>query len=156
MYRPEKVSLAAGDVIRFTGTVKSIDGKHILRNGAVKTVAGFTAGGDLKLDNGWVVSKDAGHLRSGFVETSFGSQGRTVQRVILGMAAASLGAINQEQLYVSASRAKEWLRLYTDSKADIREAGGRSSQKLAALDLVGLPKKPKPKPSTLGTAAEGA
>ena len=147
LYRPEKIALAAGDVIRFTGTVKSMDGKHILKNGAVKTVAGFTQGGDLRLDNGWVVAADAGHFRSGFVETSFGSQGRTVQRVILGMAAASQGAINQEQLYVSASRAKEWLRLYTDNKAEIREAVQRSSQKLAALDLVGLPKKPEPKPS---------
>ena len=149
VYRPEKVSLAAGDVIRFTGTVKTLGGDHTLKNGAVKTVAGFTAGGNLKLDNGWVVGKDAGHFRSGFVETSFGSQGRTVQRVILGMAAASLGAINQEQLYVSASRAKEWLRLYTDSQAEIREAVQRSSQKLTAHDLVGHVHPPKPKPSKL-------
>ena len=63
------------------------------------------------------------------------------------MAAASLGAINQEQLYVSASRAKEWLRLYTDNKEEVREAVQRSSQKLAALDLVGPPRTPKPKPS---------
>ena len=72
-----------------------------------------------------------------------------MQRVILGMAAASLGAINQEQLYVSASRAKEWLRLYTDSKDEIREAVQRSSQKLVAHDLLGLHHEPKPKPSHL-------
>jgi conjugative relaxase-like TrwC/TraI family protein len=147
VYRPENIALAEGDVIRFTGTVKTVDGKHVLKNGAVKTVAGFTAGGDLRLDNGWIVDAGAGHFRSGFVETSFGSQGRTVQRVLLGMAAASVPAINQEQLYVSASRAKEWLRLYTDNTAEVREAVQRSSQKLAALDLVGLPRKPKPKPT---------
>ena len=62
-----------------------------------------------------------------------------MQRVILGMSTGSLPATNQEQLYVSASRAKEWLRLYTDNKAEVREAVQRSSQKLAALDLVGLP-----------------
>ena len=28
LYRPEKISLAEGDVIRFTGTVKTMDGKH--------------------------------------------------------------------------------------------------------------------------------
>ena len=110
----------------------------------VKTVAGFTEGGNLKLDNGWTVAADAGHYRHGFVETSFGSQGRTVDRVILGMSAASTGATNQEQLYVSASRAKDWVRLYTDNKAEIREAVQRSSQKLAALDLVGLPKNRNP------------
>ena len=78
------------------------------------------------------------------METSFGSQGRTVQRVILGMSSASLPATNQEQLYVSASRAKEWLRLYTDNKEEVREAVQRSSQKLTALDLVGLPEARNP------------
>ena len=62
-----------------------------------------------------------------------------MQRVILGMSAASIPAMNMEQLYVSASRAKEWIRLYTDDKEEIREAVKRSSQKLAALDL-----RPKP------------
>ena len=95
-----------GRKIRFTGTVKTLDGEHKLKNGATSTVAGFTKAGDIKLDNGWVVSKDAGHFRPGFVETSFGSQGRTVQRVILAVAETSLPATNQQQMYVGASRAK--------------------------------------------------
>jgi conjugative relaxase-like TrwC/TraI family protein len=135
LYRPEKISLAAGDRIRFTGTVKTRDGEHTLRNGSAHTVAGITEGGNIRLDNGWLVDASAGHFRHGFVETSFGSQGKTVQRVILGMAARSLGAMNMEQLYVSASRAKEWLRLYTDDKDAVRWAVQRSSRKLAALDL---------------------
>ncbi len=134
LYRPETVALAEGDRIRFTGHVKTLDG-HALRNGNVRTVAGFTGDGNIRLDNGWQIAADAGHFRHGVVETSFGAQGRTVQRVILGMAASSRGAMNMENLYVSASRAKEWIRLYTDDKADIRDAVKRSSQKLAALDL---------------------
>ena len=96
----------------------------------------------MRLDNGWVIGKDAGHFRHGFVETSFGSQGRTVQRVILGMSSHSIPAMNMEQLYVSAARAKEWIKLYTDDKAEIRNAVKRSSQKLAALDL---PRRPEAK-----------
>jgi hypothetical protein len=115
--------------------VKTLDG-HKLANGANKTLAGFTKDGDLKLDNGWVVAKDVGHFRSGFVETSFGSQGRTVQRVILAVAESSLPAANQEQMYVGASRAKQQMTLYTDHKAAVRAAVKRSSQKVAALDLV--------------------
>jgi conjugative relaxase-like TrwC/TraI family protein len=145
LYRPETIALTEGDRIRFTGNVKTVDGEHTLKNGMAHTVAGFTAKG-IKLENGWVVPGDAGHFRHGFVETSFGSQGRTVQRVILGMPVAAMPAMNMQQLYVSASRAKEWIRLYTDDKADIREAVKRSSLKLAALDL---PKRPEPpfKPS---------
>lgn len=135
LYRQETVAFAAGDLIRFTSTVKTIDGKHKLANGAVKTVAGFDRQGNIRLDNGWVVSADAGHFRHGFVETSFGSQGKTEQRAMLAMSAASIPASNQEQLYVSASRAKERLTIYTDDKAAIRQAVQRSSRKLAALDL---------------------
>ena len=142
LYRPETIALAEGDRIRFTGNVKTLDG-HSLKNGNAHSVAGFTAKG-IELENGWVIPADAGHFRHGVVETSFGSQGRTVQRVILGMSAASMGAMNMEQLYVSASRAKEWIRLYTDDKEEIRQAVKRSSQKLAALDLP----RPKPKAET--------
>ena len=145
LYRPETIALAEGDRIRFTGNVGTVDGKHTLKNGMAHDVAGFTAKG-IKLENGWVIPNDAGHFRHGFVETSFGSQGQTVKRVLLGMSSASIPAMNMEQLYVSASRAKEWIRLYTDDKAEIREAVRRSSQKLAALDL---PKRQEPlfKPS---------
>ena len=136
LYRPEAIALAEGDVIRFTGTVTTHDGEHKLRNGDVHTIAGFTPGGNIRLENGWVVGKDAGHFRPGFVETSMGSQGRTVQRVILGMSAASLPAINLEQMYVSASRAREQLRLYTDEADSVRDAIRHSSAKKAALDLV--------------------
>jgi len=141
LYRPETILLAKHDKIRFTGTVKTLDGEHKLYNGAGKTVAGFTKAGDIKLDNGWVVSKDAGHFRSGFVETSFGSQGRTVQRVILAVSETSLPASNQEQMYVGASRAKQLMTLYTDNKAAVRSAVKRSSQKLAAMDLAPKPGK---------------
>jgi hypothetical protein len=127
--------------VRFTGTVKTLDGKHTLKNGMSKEIAGITSAGNLKLDNGWVVSKDAGHFRSGFVETSFGSQGRTVQRVILAVAESSLPATNQQQMYVGASRAKQRMTLYTDHKAAVRSAVQRSSLKLAASDLLAKDRK---------------
>jgi conjugative relaxase-like TrwC/TraI family protein len=145
LYRPEKIALAEGDCIRFTGNVKTLDGEHTLKNGMARTVSEITPGGNLRLDNGWLIGKDAGHFRHGYVETSFGSQGRTVDRVILGMSSWSLPAMNMQQLYVSASRAKQWIRLYTDNKDEVRDAVQRSSLKLAALDLR---QKPEPKAET--------
>jgi hypothetical protein len=135
VYRPEAIKLAKGDVLRFTAPVKTKDGRTTLRNGTLRTVAGITQGGHVRLTDGLLIDKAAGHFRHGFVETSFGSQGRTVQRAILAMSSASLGASNQEQLYVSSSRAKQKMTLYTDDKEAIREAVQRSSQKIAALDL---------------------
>jgi conjugative relaxase-like TrwC/TraI family protein len=137
-YRAETIALAEGDVIRFTAGGKTADGRHRLSNGAAYQVAGFTTDGDIRLANGWVVSRDFGHFRHGYVETSFGSQGKTVQRVIIGQSSQSFAASNMEQIYVSASRAREGLRLYTDDKEELRDVIARSSAKLAATDLVTL------------------
>jgi ATP-dependent exoDNAse (exonuclease V) alpha subunit len=141
LYRPEPVMLAAGDKIRFTATLQDKKRDHKYRNGDTLTVAGFTKRGDIRLDDGRVIDADAGHWRPAFVETSFGAQGQTKKRVILGMSEASLGATNQEQMYVSASRAKEKLSLYTDDKDALNGAIQRSSQKLAALDVQPEPKR---------------
>jgi conjugative relaxase-like TrwC/TraI family protein len=137
-YRAETIAVAAGDVIRFTAGGKTADGKHRLNNGAAYKVGGFTSSGDIRLDNGWVVSRDFGHFRHGYVETSFGSQGKTVHRVIIGQSSQSFPASNMEQIYVSASRAREMVRLYTDDKQELRDAISRSSAKLAAEDLVSV------------------
>lgn len=120
--------------VRVTGNVATLGG-GTLKNGAIHTVAGFTDSGGIRLENGKVISADAGHLRYGYVDTSFASQGKTVKRVILGMAAQSLPATSMEQLYVSATRGKERVTVYTDDKDAVQAAIGRSSQKLAALDL---------------------
>ena len=120
-------------MLRFTSGGKTADGKHQIRNGSAYKVAGFTPAGDIRLENGWTVAKDFGHFRHGYVETSFGAQGKTVRRVLIGQATESFPASNMEQIYVSASRAKEKLTLYTDDKAALRksdqaklgEAGGR-------------------------------
>jgi len=79
-YRSEVLKLATGDIVRFTSGGKTLDGKHQIRNGTAYRLSGFTPEGDLRLENGWVVSKDFGHFRHGLVETSFGSQGKTVRR----------------------------------------------------------------------------
>ncbi|WP_152054203.1 MobF family relaxase [Tautonia marina] len=136
LYRPETLSLSTGDVVRFTGTVKSLDGKHRLKNGDTQVVSGFDRKGNIVLENGWKVSRDAGHLRHGYVETSMGSQGRTVKRVILGMSSMSLPATSMEQMYVSATRAKQQLSLFTDDKEAVRERIQKSSLKRLALDLM--------------------
>jgi len=144
LYREEAIGLAVGDRLRFTGSVKTLDGKHTLKNGAIRSITAIR-GERITLDNGWTISgKEAGHFRHGFVDTSFGSQGKTVAKVLLGMSAASAGAMSQEQFYVSASRGKRSLTLYTDDKAAIRSAIQKSSLKPVALDLRQAKATPSP------------
>lgn len=145
LYRQEAIKLAVGDKVRFTAHVKTLDGKHSLANGAVHTVNGFTKAGDITLNNGWVVSREIGHFRPGFVETSFSAQGKTMKRAILAISSDSLAATNMEAMYVSSTRAKEKMSLYTDDKAAVRSSIVKSSQKLAAVDLC-PPPQPKADP----------
>ena len=132
-YRKETIQLAEGDILRFTANGTTLDG-HQIRNGAAYKVAGFTATG-IRLDNGWLVSKDFGHFKHG-IETSYGSQSKTVSHAIVGQSSRSFGASNMEQAYVSASRARNRVTFYTDDKAALREAITRSSLKLTASDIV--------------------
>jgi hypothetical protein len=78
VYRKDTLPVAAGDMIRITANGKTKDG-HSLNNGAVYQVKGFNKDG-IVLDNGWTVSKTYRHLTHGYVRTSVGMQGKTVDR----------------------------------------------------------------------------
>lgn len=140
LYRPQEIGLSAGDKIRMTANVKAIDGNHKLANGSSYGVAGFTPAGDIRLGNGWVIAKDAGHFRHGYVDTSFSSQGKTTQLAIVAVGSESLAASNREMAYVASTRAREKVEIFTDDAAELRRAIQRSSQKPVALDLIGKAK----------------
>src|SRR5205807_4627018 len=64
VYESGQIGLAPGDMIRITQNGFTKDRRR-LNNGDLKQVKGFTRDGDIKLGNGWVVSKDYGHLTHG-------------------------------------------------------------------------------------------
>jgi conjugative relaxase-like TrwC/TraI family protein len=137
VYGRSETALAAGDVIRITIKGKTKDGKHRLENGSIYGVAGFTAGDDIRLANGWVIAKDFGGLAHGFVSTSHASQGKTVHRVLIAMGHESRPAMSAQQFYVSVSRAREKVTIYTDmALAVLREAIQRSDPRLSATELM--------------------
>ena len=152
VYAPESLPLCSGDKIRVTqnGFCSGNGGKHRLNNGAVFEVAGFTKSGDIKLQNGWAVSKDFGHLAHGYCLTSHASQGSTVDRVFIAQSAASAPAASKEQFYVSASRGRESVKIYTDNRETLRHSIGASSVRLSATELM---QAAKTKPKSIDAAA---
>ncbi len=139
VYRPRPLAVAAGDRLRVTANGRTRDGRHRLNTGAVYAVAGFTDRGDIKLDNGWVVDRDWGHWAHGYVSTSHASQGRTADRVLVAQSAESFPASSAAQFYVSASRARDGVTVYTDDAAGLRAAVARAEARPTATDLVRPP-----------------
>src|SRR5918998_6503113 len=109
VYRPGTMAVAKGDVIRTTCGGKTQDGGTI-DNGCVATVTGFGANGSIKLSNGKILQKDFGHIASGYYATSWASQSRTVDRVLVAEGAEAFRAGNLEQFYVSVTRGREGVR----------------------------------------------
>jgi hypothetical protein len=130
--------LVSGDKIRITQNGFTSDGKHRLNNGAVYQLKGFTKTGDLKLTNGWVIDKNYGNLAHGYCQTSHVAQSKTVDRVFVAQSAVSLGASSAEQFYVSVSRARDSVTVYTDDKARLPETIQSSGARITAHELLKL------------------
>ncbi len=137
VYHQGRIQVSAGDRIRVTKNGQTLDREHALNNGDLFTVKSFTADGDLVLNNGWTVSRDYGHLNYGLVVTSHASQGKTVDRVFIGQSSQSFAASSREQFYVSASRGREQVVIFTDDKEDLLHAVERSDERLSGTELVG-------------------
>jgi RNA helicase len=56
------------------------------------------------------------HLDQGIVVTSHARQGKTVAQVIVSVPVESFSQANEAQFYVSMSRARKAIHLFTDSK----------------------------------------
>jgi conjugative relaxase-like TrwC/TraI family protein len=154
VYETRALSLRSGDRIRITingyTAERSCGGKSAknrLNNGEVFEVDGFTQHGDVRLTNGFVVPKDYGGIAQGYVVTSHAAQGATVDTVLIALGSDSLAAANRQQFYVSVSRGREAVRLYTDDKEALREAVQADASRLTATELLdgrnmGLSKRP--------------
>lgn len=146
VYDTAVLDLATGDKIRITQNGFTKDKKHRLNNGQVYSVAKFTAGGtpgrpfshgDIVLENGWIIPKDYGHLSHGYVQTSHSSQGKTVDRVLISQSAMSFAASSREQFYVSASRGREQLKVFTDDSEGLKDMIQSSGERKSASEMVG-------------------
>lgn len=143
-----QIGISAGDAIRITqngvtqNRRKGNYRKHELNNGAIYEVKGFTKSGDIELTNGFVISKDYANLDYGYCSTSHSSQGKTVDRVFIAQSSTSFTASSREQFYVSVSRGRECVTIYTDDKKELLQAVTNSGQQMSATELLYHKNKP--------------
>jgi ATP-dependent exoDNAse (exonuclease V) alpha subunit len=134
VHEVKEIGVTKGDKIRITGNGKSTDSKHLF-NGTTYNIQGFDRQGNIKLSNGSTISKDYGQFSLGYVTTSHSSQGKTADKVIISQSSSTFRASSMEQFYVSVSRGKQAVSIYTDDKESLKQAVSHTSQRTTASEL---------------------
>ena len=124
--------IARGEQLLIQGNQR----KDGLLNGQVVTVDAVKADGSVSLTNGRSIPRDFRRFTHGYCVTSQSSQGKTVDRVFVAVDSHSGRAVNRKQFYVSASRGRKSIKIYTDDKDELREAVTRPGTREGAVELV--------------------
>ncbi len=137
VFEEREIRVGRGEQIRITRNGKSVNDRR-LNNGNVLTVEKFKKNGNMVLSNGAELDGKHGHFTYGYCQTSHSSQSKSVRDVLVAQSEDSFVASSREQFYVSVSRGKESIRIYTDSRLGLQEAVGNTAARQSALELAGI------------------
>ena len=133
------MTLREGDRLQLKANAASAEGRK-LANGEIVTIAQVKSNGSILLADGRTMPPHFRQFARGYAVTSYGSQGKTVDHVLFADSSIR-AATNAAQWYVTISRGRKSVRIFTSNKsqlaANIRRAGHRE----LALDLGTLPQR---------------
>jgi hypothetical protein len=132
--RPREVPVAAGERLHLKANRKLAAGARTT-NGELVTVKAVRADGGIELADGRVLEKGFREFLPGYAVTSYGSQGKTVDHVLFSDSTIK-AATNAQQWYVTISRGRRGIRIFTPDKIQLRENLVRSGHRPLALELA--------------------
>ena len=134
---PAEMAIAAGDRLQLKFNGKSAEGAP-LNNGELVTVRQVRKDGALVVESDDRIRKTLGTnqrlFTRGYAVTSYGSQGKTVDTVLLADA-ENVAATHANQWYVSISRGRKKVVVFTSDKDELRANIQRAGDRALALDL---------------------
>ena len=129
--------VASGDRLQLKFNGKSREG-HGLTNGELVTVRRVHANGSLTVEDDRrtvkTLSPQQRLFNRGYAVTSYASQGKTVDTVLLADASCR-AATNRNQWYVAISRGRKRVVVFTDNKAELRASIEQSGDRGLALEM---------------------
>ena len=128
------VALAAGDRLHLKANRKLASGARVT-NGELVTVKSVRADGGIELSDGRVLDSSFREFLLGYAVTSYGSQGKTVDYVLFSDSTIK-AATNAQQWYVTISRGRRGVRIFTPDKQQLRENVTRSGHRPLAMELA--------------------
>jgi hypothetical protein len=139
VYYRDTMPIAVGEHLLITKNNRRAN----LRNGDLRQVMAVE-GNTITLDNGYKLDASKPlHIRQGYTMTSQASQGHENPKMFAFLPVSATSQINAVQMLVSLSRASREVRLYTDSKAALREAAIKPAQGTSAIELINGESKPE-------------
>ena len=135
VFREEKRTIARGERIQFRAPDRALG----VTNGEFATIKSLDAQrAVMELDTGqeMTVALDRlRHIDHGYASTSHSAQGATVDRVIVDIdTQLSRELVNRKQFYVSISRARTSISIYTDDRHSLSRVVSRTREKSIALE----------------------
>ncbi len=132
--RPQLLALSRGDRLQLKANAKTSAGQKFA-NGELVTVAKIGVSGEIKLTDGRILPASYRQFVRGYAVTSYGSQGKTVDHVLFADSAIR-AATNTQQWYVTISRGRKSVRIFTPDREALRKHVARSGDRALALDLA--------------------
>ena len=134
VFEREKITLTVGDRILCTKNVKHRGQKFL--NNELRIVVSIDDD-RIIFDKREIVRTGAAlHLDQGIAVTSHASQAKTVDQVIVSVPVRAFSQANEAQFYVSMSRARWAIHVFTDGKVALRDAVARPSKRLSSWEIV--------------------
>ncbi len=130
----KELALAAGDRLQLKANGRSMENRKLV-NGELVTVETVHPDGRIALADGRVLDKNFRQFVRGYAITSYASQGKSVDHVLFSDSMAK-AATNQQQWYVTISRGKKGIHIFTSDKEQLRENITRSADRPSVMDLL--------------------
>ena len=132
--QPRELALAAGDRLQLKANARTKDGRQ-LANGEIVTVKSIEADGRIQLGDGRMLEASYRQFMRGYAVTSYAAQGKTADFVVFSDSAIR-AATNQKQWYVTISRGRRGIEIFTTDKQELRESVMRSGNRELAIELT--------------------
>lgn len=134
VYLPREISIAEGDRLHLKANRKLASGGRVT-NGELVTAKSARPDGAVELTDGRVLDECFREFLPGYAVTSYGSQGKTVDYVLFSDSTVK-AATNAQQWYVTISRGRRGIRIFTPDKEQLRENVTRSGHRPLAIELA--------------------
>jgi ATP-dependent exoDNAse (exonuclease V) alpha subunit len=128
------MALASGDRLLLKANAKTASGLS-LANGELVTVGRVENNGQIVLQDGRILPENYRQFVHGYAVTSYAAQGKTGDYVIFSDSAIR-AATNQKQWYVTISRGRKGIHIFTTDKQQLRENITRSGNRELAMELA--------------------